>query len=220
MRYAYSLELKRQKVIDALERVGCLPPRKSCRRSVWKIRCGSATRPNIPLFPAKSARFSLQAAGLSRFKIVCCSIPRSVQALIWLSGQNAKGLSYLVTRVNRAGQLMVILCGALPHSPVSAFPDCDSFYYCHLRPHPAHALDGVCQYIAGEKTLCERLSGLEFSISPQSFFSRSTPCRRSASIPRLWMLWNLREAKPCSTHIAAPAPSRWPRPGAAKGRWE
>ncbi len=51
--------------------------RKSCRRSVWKIRCGSATRPNIPLFPEKSARFSLQAAGLSRFKIVCCSIPEA-----------------------------------------------------------------------------------------------------------------------------------------------
>ena len=170
MRYAYSLELKRQKVIDALERIGGFAAPKVLPAIGLEDPLRQRNKAEYPIVSGKIGAFQLASRRIVPLQDCLLQHPRSVQALIWLSGQNLKGLSYLVTRVNRAGQLMVILCGALPHSPVSAFPDCDSFYYCHLRPHPAHALDGVCQYIAGEKTLCERLSGLEFSISPQSFF--------------------------------------------------
>jgi len=90
------------------------------------------------------------------------------------------GLRYLVTRVNVHEELMVILCTTGKSVPAadSLRPLLDeatggklrSLYQLSLAPRPHHALDGRCRLIWGQPVLEDRLLGLTFSISPQTFF--------------------------------------------------
>lgn len=61
-----------------------------------------------------------------------------------------------------------MMAGSRP--PFTDFPGVKSLYYCRLRPHPAHALDGECCHLAGEERLLETVFDLRFQLRPQSFF--------------------------------------------------
>lgn len=184
MRYGRTLELKRQVVTDALSRIGglrapnvleplgCTDPERTRNKAEYPIAApavgafAKGGRRVVPLFDCLLQR------------------PQSVKALRWLrENLDATGcanhLKYLVTRVNRAGELMLVFCADAPVqaalrrlSPAlrTALPELESLCLCVLDRRPAHALDGRCERIDGRSTLTETLCGLAFEISPQSFF--------------------------------------------------
>ena len=94
----------------------------------------------------------------------------SVRVLRQLAQMDLRGLRGAVTRVNRQGEIMLTLCGDGKEPPIRAFSGVDSLYSCRLKPRPVHALDGDCRLLAGAERLEETLSGLRFSLLPQSFF--------------------------------------------------
>lgn len=188
IRYPRTLELKRQVVVDALTRIGgveapvarptlgCDAPDRTRNKAEYPVARQDA-RAVIGAFARGSHRvIPLTDCLLQR--------PQSVEALRWFSehldGLDGAGhLKYLVTRVNREGALMLILCADAPILPelqrlspalAKALPSLRSLWLCQLNRRPAHALDGRCTRVFGEEALPDTLMGLRFTISPQSFF--------------------------------------------------
>ena len=188
MRYARTLALKRQIVVDALERIGgvegadvretlgCDNPDRARNKAEYPI----GRQEGRPVIGA-NARNSHTVIPLTDCLL---QNPESVRALRWFSDRLprlalARQLRTLVTRVNREGELMLTLCGEAPLQAEvkSLVPEIreglsalKSLYYCRLNPRPVHALDGRCALIDGAPVLREELLGLRFEISPQSFF--------------------------------------------------
>ena len=188
MEYAYTLELKRQIVADALARIGGV----SAPNVRETLGCESPKRyRNKAEYPIAwqngRAVIGMHAAGSGRVvPIGDCLLqsPQSVAALNRFAARLpalpwARQLRYLVTRVNRAGELMLILCADAPVQAELAkivpelradLPALQSLYFCLLNRRPAHALDGRCVKLFGADALRETLLGLDFEVSPQSFF--------------------------------------------------
>ena len=188
MRYERTLALKRQIVADALTRIGGL----EAPIVHDTLGCDAMERTrNKAEYPigALNGRpvIGMHAGGSHRvIPLTDCLLQReeSIGALRWFSHHleglgYAKHLKYLVTRVNRAGELMLILCSDAPIlsdlqrlSPVlqADLPALKSLWLCQLNRRQAHALDGRCARLFGAEALEENLMGLRFSISPQSFF--------------------------------------------------
>ena len=188
MAYGRTLALKRQIVSDALSRIGgieapsvletlgCADPERTRNKAEYPVAIQDG-RPVIGAF----ARGGRRVVPLSDCLL---QRPQSAKALEWLSAHLgevdcASHLRYMVTRVNRAGELMLVFCADAPvHGAVKrlspalrdALPELKSLYLCVLNRRPTHALDGRCERIDGDATLSETLCGLEFEISPQSFF--------------------------------------------------
>ena len=188
MSYARTLALKRQVVADALERIGgvnapsvlptlgCASPNRTRNKAEYPIdRRGGRTAIGAYAHGSREV-IPLEDCLLQR--------PESVRALNWLS-VNLDGLSCashlntLVTRVNRQGELMAVLCADAPVLPEvkalaprlrAALPELKSLYLCQLNRRPVHALDGRCTLAWGAPVLSETLLGLSFEVSPQSFF--------------------------------------------------
>ncbi len=188
MSYQRTLALKRQIVYDALSRIGgipepnvldtlgCADPERTRNKAEYPVAMQDG-RPVIGAF----ARGGRRVVALSDCLL---QRPQSAGALKWLGGHLAGldcagHLKYVVTRVNRAGEMMLVFCADSPIqgairrlSPAlrEALPALKSLYLCVLNRRPAHALDGRCERVDGDATLKETLCGLEFEISPQSFF--------------------------------------------------
>lgn len=188
IRYPRTLELKRQVVADALARIGgveapsvrptlgCDAPDRTRNKAEYPI-ARQDDRMVIGAFARGSHRI---------IPLTDCLLQQSqsIGALRWFSehldGLDGAGhLKYLVTRVNREGALMLILCADAPILPVArrlspvfakALPSLQSLWLCQLNRRPAHALDGRCVRVFGEEALPDTLMGLRFTISPQSFF--------------------------------------------------
>ncbi len=188
MAYGRTLALKRQIVVDALSRLGgvsapqvretlgCDAPDRYRNKAEYPIAWQDG-RPVIGMHAAASRRV---------VPIDDCLLqaPQSVQALRWFAARLpalacARQLKGLVTRVNRAGELMLTVCADAPiRSAIEdlvpelrkALPMLKSLYLCRLNRHPAHALDGRCDRLWGAEALRETLLGLDFEVSPQSFF--------------------------------------------------
>ena len=193
MAYAKTLALKKQIVRDALMRVGgvenprvfetlgCDDPLRYRNKAEYPIAWQDG-RPIIGMYAAGSNRV---------VPISDCLLQAgaSVRAIKWLAERLnglpcARHLKGLVTRVNRAGDLMLIFCAdapiqddiaALATSLRDAMPELKSLWLCHLNRRPSHALDGRCAKVWGADALVETLLGLEFEVSPQSFFQVNPP---------------------------------------------
>lgn len=188
MRYARTLELKRQVVRDALERIGGL----DAPNVLETLGCDDPDRArNKAEYPIarQGGRMVIGAYAGGGHEIVPladCLLQReeSARALDWFAGRLqalrwAERLKCLVTRVNRVGEMMLVLCADAPiRAEVEGLapelfadlPPLKSLWLCCQKRRPAHALDGTCRLVRGAATLGETLMGLRFSISPQSFF--------------------------------------------------
>lgn len=189
MTYEETLTLKRQRVWDALTRIGgldaplvhetigCADPERTRNKAEFPIGRGADGRICIGAYVAGSH----EVVPLSD-----CQLQKqpAVRALKWF-GENLPGLrcaahlTCLVTRVNRSGRMMLILCAdapiladvqALIPALTGALPELESLYLLKQNRRPSHALDGVCTHLWGAKTLDDTLLGLTFALSPQSFF--------------------------------------------------
>lgn len=184
MRYARTLALKRQMVSDALTRIGGIP--EPTVRATIGCEAPDRTRNKaeypIAMRDGRAVIGAFERGGRRVVPLGDC-LSQSMESIMLLNRVSshidqwgfARHLRFLVTRVNRAGEVMVILCGDSPIAPeikrVSPiFGDVRSLWYCQLNRHFTHALDGRCTLIAREATLKERLFDLDFEISPQSFF--------------------------------------------------
>ena len=89
-------------------------------------------------------------------------------------------MRHVVTRVSRAGGLMLILSTTSRRiralDPLISMLSTEfgekihSLYQIVLKDRPADALDGRCILLAGKRVLIDRLAGLSFAISPRTFF--------------------------------------------------
>ena len=193
MRYEYSLELKRQRVEDALVRIGGLE-----KPAVFETYgCDVPERTRNKAEYAVEARAGKVYAGCVEGRsqrvlpVRDCLLQReeSVRALNWITDHLgeyvfAPHIRWLVTRVNRAGELTAVFSGDAPMgdelhdiaaATMRALPDLISVHYCRLRSRPTHALDGSCVPVLGARTMCDQLLGLTFELSPQAFFQVNPP---------------------------------------------
>lgn len=192
IRYERTLVLKRQIVRDALSRIGNIPepkvypaigcpdPLRTRNKAEYPFACqgnriviGTHAGNSAQVIPVADCMMQNEASVLA-----LNVINNHLQHASW-----ARHLKYLVTRVNRAGDLMIILCAHAPvHAELNALspvlfrelPALRSLWMCQLSPRPSHALDGRCTKLSGWDTLPESLMGLNYTISPQSFFQVNT----------------------------------------------
>ena len=189
MTYAETLRLKRGRVRDALVRIGGL----DSPEVFSVIGCDSPDRTRnkaeFPIGRDAGGRIAIGAHMAGSRTVVPlddCLLqkPAAVRAMRWLSERLdglgcARHLTNLVTRVNRRGELMAVLCAdapvesavrALVPEMVRALPELRSLYFLLQNRRPSHALDGRCMHLWGQRALDDELMGLTFSLSPQSFF--------------------------------------------------
>ena len=189
MTYAETLRLKHGRVRDALVRIGGL----DSPEVFPVIGCNSPDRTRnkaeFPIGRDAGGRIAIGAHMAGSRTVVPlddCLLqkPAAVRATRWLSERLdglgcARHLTNLVTRVNRRGELMAVLCAdapvesavrALVPEMVRALPELRSLYFLLQNRRPSHALDGRCMHLWGQRALDDELMGLTFSLSPQSFF--------------------------------------------------
>ncbi len=189
MTYAETLRLKRGRVRDALVRIGGL----DSPEVFPVIGCDSPDRTRnkaeFPIGRDAGGRIAIGAHMAGSRTVVPlddCLLqkPAAVRAMRWLSERLdglgcARHLTNLVTRVNRRGEMMAVLCAdapvesavrALVPEMVRTLPELRSLYFLLQNRRPSHALDGRCMHLWGQRALDDELMGLTFSLSPQSFF--------------------------------------------------
>ena len=188
MTYGCSLRLKRQRVVDALERIGGVgePNVLPTLGSDATQRCRNKAEYAVSLREGRLSIGSFEGKSRRVLPLEDCLLQseESVRALRWMHAHLAEyplagHIRFLVTRVNRAGEMMLTLSGDAPvqggmrplaTALMAALPEVVSVYFCRLAQRPAHALDGTCSWIAGRRTLEDELLGLRFELAPQAFF--------------------------------------------------
>lgn len=188
MDYAYSLELKREKVYNVLKRIGGIEepnvlPTIGCdqpNRNRNKAEFAVAVNGNdilIGSMAAKSHRIVAYKDCLLQKKEVMTIIDQLRSMLLMKTC--AKQIKYIVTRVNRNGEICVTLSCSAPirkearqilEQLRAGMPSIVSGAFCLLKSRPFHALDGKCEILIGNSTITDTLLGLSFELSPQSFF--------------------------------------------------
>ena len=189
MEYGCALDMKRQRVADALERIGgvegppvagtaaCADPDHTRNKAEFRIECGRDGRAHIGLTGAGSHRF----VPVAECRLLRPAIGRALAVFHerlpgWREASQWEGL---VARTNRAGELMLIVTSHAPVAAtverrwpelVKALPELRSLWFLKLNRTAKHALDGAGTLLHGDPVLKDRLMGLDFEISPQSFF--------------------------------------------------
>ncbi len=181
MTYELSLALKRQRVQDALQRIGgfnapvvletlgMAQPERCRNKAEYAIDCEKIGLRRVDgrnILPVEDCLLQKEPS------------VRAMRALrTWLKAHPRTPLKYLVTRVSRAGEEMAVLSyeGGWDASEAAkalsgALPELKSLYGCRLKPGYTHALDGECRLISGNATLADELGGIGFSLAPQTFF--------------------------------------------------
>lgn len=188
MKYEASLQLKRQRVFDALARIGGVedPNVLETIGCEQRERCRNKAEYAVSFRDGKLLIGSFEGKSRRIVPLTDCLLQKSesIRLLRWaqahLSALPCVGrLRFLVTRVNRAGEMCAVFCADAPVQdqlrPIAKelladLPELQSIHFCKLNFRPAHALDGACSLIAGRSTLQDELLGLSFDLSPQSFF--------------------------------------------------
>ncbi len=181
MTYGLSLSLKRQRVQDALQRIGgfAAPEVLETLGMARPERCRNKAE-----YAIEGEKIGLRRAdnrGVLAVEDCLLQKEASVRAMRalreWLKAHPRTPLRYLVTRVSRAGELMAILSfeGGWDAAPAAgamraALPELKSVYGCRLKPGCTHALDGECRLLWGGRTLEDELGGVKFLLAPQTFF--------------------------------------------------
>lgn len=177
-----SAEMKRMRISDALQRIGGI---ENAVVNETLTSQASARYRNKAEYSISNGIVGLRSEIDKRIiPVTDCLLQSklSIDILNSLRAQiNRSHISgWLVTRTNTAGEAMVILSTVSGRAPTwlkSALniSGVKSVYHCALKNRPTHALDGKCELIAGETCITEWLCGLDFSISPQTFFQVNTP---------------------------------------------
>ena len=193
MTYACSLRLKRQRVVDALERIGGVerPEVLPTIDSDATERCRNKAEYAVSVRDGEVRIGSFEGSSRRVLPLEDCLLQRSesVRVLRWMQAKLGKypcagRMRYLVTRVNRAGETTTVLCAdapvqgearAIAASLMRDVPEVVSAYFCKLNRRPAHALDGACSHLAGRRMVEDELLGLRFELSPQAFFQVNPP---------------------------------------------
>lgn len=176
-----AMAMKRTRVDDALRRIAGLDNPEV--RDVLSCREQNRTR-NKAEYPITDGVIGMRREkDAAVIPISDCllqhplSIKIMLQAREYLKGSRING--WLVTRVSSSGDVMVILSsfGGAPGwlAKLAHGEGVRSVYHCALKKRPVHALDGICRRVWGAETITETLCGLEFQISPQTFFQVNTP---------------------------------------------
>lgn len=188
MNYNYTLELKRRRVFDALKRlggieeppvyrvIGCAEPDHTRNKAEYAVSVQEG-HVQIGSYAPKSRKI---------VPLDHCLLQKapSIAVLNWMHRHLAEysfanHIRYLVTRVNRKGEIGTVLCGDAPvqnevkklaANMFRDIPELISLHFCKLRMRPVHALDGICTLISGKDTMHDTLMDLDFELSPQSFF--------------------------------------------------
>lgn len=186
MRYEASLRLKRERVFDALTRIGGLQnpdvrPTVAAdpvfhTRNKAEYDCGTDPRTGTRVLGVHQAN----SRNVLAMDDCLLQHPLSLKALAAVRELKAMStLSGAVTRVTRQKKLMLTLTGPVHALPDEAgiitelrkkLPELTSLHYCRLNPRPNHALDGRCRLLWGQPAVTDMLCGLSFELSPQSFF--------------------------------------------------
>ncbi len=181
--YARALQLKRQRVADALSHLGGVQAPEVGETLASPETLGYRNKAEFAFDGEKAgvceggthrvidlAECPLQADGANRVLAFVRAHRRGLP------------LKNLVVRTNAAGEMMVTLslyaradATRLARAIMTEISMVRSVYACELSRRPAHALDGICRRLAGTETISETLDGLRFSVSPQSFFQVNRP---------------------------------------------
>ena len=181
--YARALELKRQRVADAISRLGGVESPEVGETLASPQMLGYRNKAE---FAFDGERAGVCEGGSHRvIDLAECPLqaPGANRVLALVRAQRGSlPLKNLVVRTNAAGEMMVTLslyaradASRLARALMSELPMVRSVYACELSRRPAHALDGICRRLAGADTISETLDGLQFSVSPQSFFQVNRP---------------------------------------------
>ena len=178
--YEGALEMKRIRVADALTRIAGLTDPLVRQTLGSDIQLRTRNKAEYPILNGHVGVHS--GRGVVEIQDCLLQHPLSIGVLRAAAPQIAKSSirsGWLVTRVTRNGDVMVILSceGRAPAwlASMAKLPGVRSVYHCALNRRPAHALDGICRKVSGEDVLTEILCGLRFNISPQTFFQVNTP---------------------------------------------
>jgi len=183
MTYAATLEMKRRRVEDALQRIGGVPSPDV--RPVLGCDDPLALR-NKAEFAVQHGRLCVTRAESHALMPVdrCALMHPAINDMLALLNDmlprtDAAHIKQVVLRASRSGDGMLILCAdapvteqarALAVSAMAALPLIKSAWLIRQAHHAKHAVDGTAIHLAGHRTISETLLGLSFEISPQSFF--------------------------------------------------
>ena len=175
MDYALALRLKAQKVRDALVRIGKIddPPLLAPIPAPQTFRYRNKAE-----YAAANGAFGAMAKASRDIVDLGDCLLQSPQSTAFLNAVRQsmranRDLCGVVTRTNHQGQLMAILCfhhGRKVQYDPALVDRVHSLYACALSPRPHHALDGKITHLGGAPALPERLAGIDFALSPLSFF--------------------------------------------------
>lgn len=195
MTYEATLQMKRERVRDALQRIGGVDmdvPPVLGMENPWHYRNktalpvgGEKGAPQIGFFAPRSHRIipvdtCLIAMEESNGTLNC--VRRWMEKFDvepWQEGTGKGCVRHIMTRVSRAGRVMAVIVSAkenLPHQSElvamlrAGAPGLDSVYLNINRRGDNVILGPENRLLFGEPRLKDTLCGLEFALSPQSFF--------------------------------------------------
>ena len=194
MTYETSLDMKREVVRDALRRIGGLDVEVRPvigMDSPWRYRNktalpvgGEKGKPLIGFYAPRSHRIiDIEACLIAREEsdAVCAVLRRWMEKFQVepYSEETHRGLvRHIMSRVSRAGQVMVVVIatGPIPHEREltamlrAAMPGLCSLYLNINRRNDNVILGNESRLLWGEPRLNDTLCGLQYALSPQSFF--------------------------------------------------
>ena len=171
---AHELTLKKERVRDALERIGGFSEEEYVLSdTVGGKRTGYRNKAELRFRPGPGFGYVGRDGGFCPVED-CLLLPKEMNRLLSSKAvKSVPGLSGCVIRTNRKGESMLIL---ETREEISLPPDLlreygvTSLWRLIPKEKPVHALDGELIHLWGESFLTEEIAGLSFRLSPRSFF--------------------------------------------------